>query len=784
MSPTASPASSCRPMAVRIRAAGLLPLALLACWGGLWGDASPPPAAAQGSEPQLDIWIHNSIVGIRTPSSNHPRLRLLSADGRLRAAVSSGGVRGGERWQLDLSAGRAIEQRLHIEPGDRVEVEIDGVATRLTVPVISASIDAAANRVQGQLPSGLLAVFVALHRDPALLDGPADLAAKSTAPDPGGEFSISFSGEADLGPGYWGEAAAVTRAGHIFVQPFAVPMVSLDAATSYALLRMDPLVGDFRLVSRSRLGADLFSSGPAYPLGGSLYAVPLLPGGLPENGFYRPATGEDLVLATPRGELSVGPVPQLLVSLDPAGSRAWGRAEAGARLAIALDRDGSGEAEQNVVARAGADGHFTQAFNPPLERQAKARILTWAAQGEGVARVETAQVPELLVRLYGHVVAGSMAGWGRVRVEHTDAAGSTLAWTEVDTDPAGFLLAELRSGRGQNSAFRPGDRLRLSPAIGDALTLTVPMVGAVVDRPGGQVLSGQAPAGARLDSAVFYSAPDFFGPQPFQEDSLLLSGQADADGRYSLRCGAPPCAMYYGLLAAHQGPAAWILEWVDQPIVGIGISDRTSLGRATAGLPVRLSSVTSEGQARLLMEDLVRPQISGQLPQWLMDLSTSLPDGISPGQLLRLEVGERRYDFVVPPLQFSADNRSDTVRGQAPPLKALVAAGFARGDLQGRAPAGNAATLSGLTGAFESGLGGFDLRAGDDVEVYLFEGTDRFLWWSERGIPSLGPEPQRPTPTPAASPTPSRTPSASRTPGIGTALPPLLRRLSLPRLGR
>ena len=91
--------------------------------------------------------------------------------------------------------------------------------------------------------------------------------------------------------------------------------------------------------------------------------------------------------------------------------------------------------------------------------------------------------------------------------------------------------------------------------------------------------------------------------------------------------------------------------------------------------------------------------------------------------------------------------------------------------------------MSGLTGAFETGLGGFDLRAGDDVEVYLFEGTDRFLWWSERGIPSLGPEPTRPTPSPLP-PSASPVPGASPTPGAGTVRPLPLRRLSLPRLGR
>lgn len=768
---------------VRFRRARILGLALLLAAIARPPADGRPTAVAQGTDPQLDVWIHQSIVGIKTAATNHPRLRLFDAEGRLRAQVSAGGQWGGGRWQLDLSAGRPVEQRVHTEPGDLLEVEIDGALTRIEVPVITASADAALDRVQGELPPGMLAVFVALHRDTNILEGPADITPKSGIPDLERRYSVDFRGEVDLGPGVWGEVAAVARAGHVFVQPFALPMVSLDAAAAIALLRADPQVGDLRLVSRNNLGADLFASGPAYALGGSLYAVPLLPGGLPENGVYRPAPGEALVIVTPRGELPVGPVPRLLVGLDGDGLRAYGHADAAARLAISLDRDGDGQADENAVTTAAADGSFAQAFAPALQRQAKARILAWA--GRGVARLETAVLPELLVRLYGHVVTGSLAGWGRVKVEHLDTVGRQLAWTEVETDPAGFLLAELRSGRGQNSAFRPGERLRLSPAIGEVLDLVVPLVSAAVDAPGGRQLSGEAPAGARLDSAVYHSAPDFFGPQPFQEDNLLLSGQAGADGRYRLTCGAPPCAMYYGLLAAHHGPAAWILEWVDQPIVGIGVSDRTSLGRATAGQPVRLSLVEGAGQERLLAEDLVRPQINGQLPQWLMDLSTALPDGVAAGQSLRLEVGERRYDFLVPALSFSADNRDDTVRGKAPPLKALVAAGFARGDLQGRAPAGNATTLSGLTGDFQTSLGGFDLRAGDDVEVYLFEGLDRFLWWSERGIPSLGPEPVRPTPSPpAASPSPSagRTPSPS--PGRPTDAAPATRRLSLPRLGR
>ena len=764
----ASPAAAPRQLLV-----WLLPL-LLAVLAG------PRIARAQTADPQLEIWVHSSIVGIRTAATAHPVVRLLDPAGRLRAQVEQGGAHTESHWQIDLSAGRPVEQRILIEPGDTVEVRIGAESTRLEAPAMAVTADTVAETVSGIAPAGSLAVFVALHRDLTVLDGPADVAPQSTPAGAGGRFSIDFRGLADISSGYWGEAAVINRAGHIFIYPFAPPQVTLSTAENYALIRTDPVVGDLRLISRDALGSDRFASGPAYPLSGSLYAVPLLPGGLPENGVYRPGTGETLLLSGPAGEREVGAVPRILASLDSAGSRVWGHADAGARLSIALDRDGDGQDDAAAVTKGDAQGRFSQTFSPPPTLGSRAKVLAWT--GSGVARLVGVAQPELVVRLYGHVLTGSIAGWGKVLVEHVLPGGERQAWTEVETDPAGFLVAELRSSRGQDSAFQPGDRLRLKPEIGAPVDLVVPLVSAMVDAPGGKTLVGQAPIGARLESAVYYKAADFFGPQPYQEDYQVLAGRAESSGSYTLRCGAEPCAMYYGILSVHDAGAAWVLEWVDQPIVGIGVSDLTSLGRATAGQPIVISPLDATGQPKVALRDLVRPQINGQLPQWLISLDQVFPQGIQPGDRFRLEVGARVYDFTVPDLRFTADNRTDTVTGKAPPLKVLVAAGFARGDLQGRAAAGNAATLSGLTGDFATGLGGFDLRSGDDVEVYLFEQTDRFMWWSQRGIAALGPEPTRPVPTASATPSPTIRPSAVPVTPSPTAVGGW--RLLLPRLQR
>lgn len=752
----------------------LLPLLLVVL-------AGPRIARAQAADPQLEIWVHSSIVGVRTAVATHPVVRLFDRSGRLRAQADRGGAHADSHWQIDLSAGRPVEQRIVIEPGDTVEVQIGAVITRLEAPAMAVTADTIAETVSGTAPAGGLAVFVALHRDLTVLDGPADIEPRSAPVGVGGRFSVDFRGAADIGPGYWGEAAVINRAGHIFIYPFAPPQVTLSSAEPYALFRMDPVVGDIILISRDAQGGDRFRSGPAYPLGASLYAVPLLPGGLPENGVYRPGAGESLYLGGPFGERAVGAVPRILGSLDSAGARVWGHADPGARLSIALDRDGDGQDDVTAVTRADAQGGYDQAFSPPPAAGARAKVLAWT--GSGVARLVGVAQPELVVRLYGHVVSGSIAGWGKVLVEHILPDGERRAWTEVEADPAGFLVAELRSSRGQDSAFQPGDRLRLKPEIGAAVEFTVPLVSAFVDAPGGKTLVGQAPIGARLESAVYYKAADFFGPQPYQEDYQVLAGRAESSGSYTLRCGAEPCAMYYGILSVHDAGAAWVLEWVDQPIVGIGVSDLTSLGRATAGQPIVISPLDATGQPKVALRDLVRPQINGQLPQWLISLDQVFPQGIQPGDRFRLEVGARVYDFTVPDLRFTADNRTDTVTGKAPPLKVLVAAGFARGDTQNRAAAGNAATLSGLTGDFATGLGGFDLRSGDDVEVYLFEQTDRFLWWSQRGIASSGPEPTRPAPTasatlpPTTRPTPVPvTPSPTAPGGRWRLLLPNLRR--------
>jgi hypothetical protein len=738
----------------------------------LWLLLSPAnPARAQQADPRIEAWLYHSIAGIHTASANPPTsVRLLDGAGGLRAEGTLGARGADGRWPVEFSPDASIENpRILAQPGDRIEVELDGVVSGYTLPEFSAHADVGSDRVSGQAPAGTVAVASLLHRDPSWFDAPTDYALE-TQLNLGGAFSFDYSGKADIQPGYFGESAAIDAAGNLIIFQYAAPSVTLADRQAFAVLRADS--GQTPILStRNRIGTELFRSAPAIPLGGALYAVLMLQDGNPDFGVYQPAEGEQVALLLdpePGAQPVVDePLPRALGSIDAAVGAVWGLAPAGARLSVQLG-------SQTRLARADTEGAWQVDFGQPdLALDAEASFLVYP--GQALARTAIAGVPLLDLALHGNQLAGSIGGWGLARIEVRDAGGSLLGWTEVDAGQTGQVAAQLQDASGQPAWFSPGDRIIVEPELGRRSEIAVPPLEAAPDE-ARRALQGIAPANKPLSALAYAREPNIFEATPFDEAFTLLEGRSDGQGSFRLACGAPAdCGTRYGILSALLPGARLSLHWMEQPIVGLGISQRIALGRATSGLGVSVTPLGPAGEAGDRLQEVVRPRILESFPSWEIPLADAWPEGIQAGDRLRLRVGETAHEIEVPDFSWQADVAQNTVTGTGPAGRVVVALTLARG-ASDRPPNAIQTTLIGPLGNWQLRFDGFDLRSGDDLELYLFERSDRFLWWNENAIqgvdpPTATPLPSTVVPTASASGTPIVSPTAVPTAGGQTPAP-------------
>lgn len=734
---------------------------------------TPPPAAAQTTDPRIEVWLHASVVGVQTASTGRPTVRLLDAAGNQRAEVIATGQPAGGRWQIALTpAGADLTQQVLIHPGDRIEVILDGRTTRVTAPEMTVRPDAAADLVTGTAPPGTLALYAQLHRDESWYDPPHNPAAVGPVlPRTDGGFEIPLAGKFDLAPGTWGELIAIGADGHFTVFQFAPPAVTIHTTQPYAILRATPPERPV-LSMQSEIGTELFRSAPAYALGGSVFAVPMVQDGIIENGIYSPGPNETVVLQDAGGSPGTGrtlleaPLPRVLTTIDDAGRRVHGYAPAGARTVVTLSATGAGDAAATQVVAAGTDGRFSAAFpGQAVDLDAAATVLAYP--GHGVARITEGTVPSQNVVLYGHVVDGTIPGWDEVQIEQRAPDGSLRARASARADAGGAFAAELITPAGRRSILAPGDRLVFTPQIGTTVNLVIPLLSATVDA-GKRVLSGQAPPGTMVIALVHSGDPDYFGFTSFDQGGQFIEGHSDGDGNFSLPCAlpAPDCVMRYGLVGARAGSISVILQWLDTPFVGVGVTVANAIGRATAGLPIRVQPRRAGGELGAPITDVVRPGLNGSLPGLEIPLEDSFPEGLRVGDGAAIGIGGNSYDVVVPALDWQARPARDTVSGTGPAARLLILIAFARGDAATRPAAGTASTVIGLDRRWQARFDAFDLRNGDDLELYLLA-DNHFLWWTESAVWSDEPEPTPTagaTPTAALTATPPAIPTATRSP--------------------
>jgi hypothetical protein len=286
---------------------------------------------------------------------------------------------------------------------------------------------------------------------------------------------------------------------------------------------------------------------------------------------------------------------------------------------------------------------------------------------------------------------------------------------------------------------------------GAGLDFLIPRVTAEADV-AGRTVTGSAPPAAPVTVRAFAADPDYFGNQQYERPFSTLRGRADAQGRYSVTCTAPDCGVRYGLTAARVGTTDFTLEWLDAPLIGVGVTVGDALVKATAGTPVTWAPLDAGGRPGMARAGLVRPALSGGLPEWSTDLSELYPEPLRPEDRLRITAGGAVADVQVPQLTWAVSPARDDVRGQGPPLHAFLALITAR-PADREPPFALATGVTDLAGRFEARYTGFDVRAGDDAELYLLR-PGHFLWWTEKGVQDIEVVPTA-SPSPTAAPTPS-----------------------------
>lgn len=752
--------------------------AVLVLAAGLLGPSPSPwmprEAAAQASNrTRLEIGLHTGVLGVRTIYPERPRVRVLDARGVELLDIEATGARPEDgRWSVELDLGAAGQPPLLLRPGHRVEVTVGGRVTAAEVPALRATAAEESQKVTGRAPAGVPAVALLLHRDESLypdLEEP-ELAVAPVAPD--GTFAFQVDERFPLRPGTWGEVAYESEDGHLFHVPFAPPWAQVAPEQYLVVIRADGGL-DPAFALRDEGGFESHRSYRTIELGGGLYYTQLSNDGT-AAGIFIPEPGDRVALDLGDGREVGEPVPDVRASVLRSPAELRGHAPPGSRLRLRLRPGGDGQ-ERAGSAVADAEGRFAIALEGiALGRDAEATVGAWP--GGAFDWVTVARVPFVEAPLQGHIVRARLEGRGRVRVEHRPADGPVTA-TIVETAPDGSLQATLQSA-GVQARIAPGDELAFLPERGESVLRQVPEVSVFVDA-AERRLSGQAPPGAELEARFFLEEASIFGRELYERPSRVLRGEADEAGRFALRCEQADCRAGYGTLTAYLGEDRYLSYWVERPVFGLAVSYAEVLGKATAGTEMTFTPHRPDGEALSPRVGVARPELlTGALPGWFLDLGADFPEGLPEGARIEVsEGGEPREDIVVPPFDWKADVRRNRLAGAGPPLRTIFAVGLAPPGETGRALSGVAQGVIGADGRYDIAFAGFDLRPGDDLEIYVLLDEDRYLRWNEAGVEGV-----EPTPRPSATPRPLPRPSA--TPRDEPTAAPLSRRVYLPRLSR
>lgn len=733
-----------------------LVLALLVL--GLMGRSSDVALAQGAVDPSFEVPLYTGYVGLRTAATGRPTVRVYDPEGNLRIEVEATGTRSAEgRWNVQLGPPGDLSNLVLLQPGDRVEAVLGGRSTAVTVPRMTAEVDTVADTVRGLVPP-TAAVFVQAHRDPLWYAEAPNPPGEVVAVGSGGRYLADLAGKFDLRPGTWGEVAMQDAAGHVFFLPFAVPAATLDA-TNYAIQVRSPAAVRMAEVALERGdGSVRFRSAPALAAGAGLFLATLFLEGRPEYGAYVPVPGDELVVYLDGQETLREVVPWVTTTVRLQSREVSGLAPPGAHVAVNFTpADEPGTPTYRGHTTADATGSYrldTSALSVVAE---SAQSATVGYPGGSAAFLARGGVPAQTVQLYGHRIGGSLAGWGRLTLTHLPGGEGPEARAEVRANPRGGFAAELFV-RGEPAVLAPGDRITILAERGEGLDVTIPQVTADA-APATRQVRGRAPPGAAVRVHAFGGAPDYFGNQQYEQPFTALYARADDTGHYAVECAVEDCGTRYGVTYVQQGETSFALEWLEAPLIGVGVTLADALAKATSGSAVTVTPLDAAGQPGPPRHGLVRPALSGGLPEWSADLGDVFPAPMAVGARVRIQVGERIADVEIPALTWQVSPGRDDVRGTGPPRHVYQAVAAARQEDR-QPPFGVVSGTMDAAGRFQARFQQFDVRPGDDAELYLLRGN-HYLWWTAKGV--RDPEPEV-TPTATASATATREPTALPTP--------------------
>lgn len=721
------------------------------------GGGLPPRALAQvAATTTFEIPLHSAYLGIRTTATGRPDVRVLASGGQERIRVVPSGPHPTDgHWIVSLATGPNpySDPPVLLRPGDEVVARIDGQETRVRVPDMTATADAATDTVTGRLPAGIVAAVVLTHRDPELFGELPDPAGVAVFAGPGGAVTAYVGDRIDLRPGVSGNLAYVSPEGHVVAVPFAVPIAVIGAASYSALVQADAGArAAIALIDAD--GAELARSGIAIELGGGLSAIGLAQGGDVVAGLFTPRPGQRVALLIDERVVATATVPLVTAVVDRTAREVRGRAPAGSRVALRLRGNSATDAPvvTGVVTATESGDYAVTVQSLDLEHDASVEASAWP--GDAFRWLEAGSVPHVEVALWSDQVSGVAEARGEVRVEYRSADGAVSALAIGETAGGGAFSVRLPLRDG-TVAVAPGDVLAIGVDGGAATEIVVPAVSVSVDA-ATRILAGRAPSGAEVRATTFAAAPDVFSTTPYDEPSTPLSGRADSDGAFALACADDACGTRYGRLTADTGAARFVLHWLDEPIYGLGVTAGSAVGRATAGTAVAITPLAPDGSTGATVDTIARPSPDGALPGFSLELRDVFPDGLVEGTRLRVTIAGAARDLQVPRFDWSADVLADRVRGNGPPLGYVFLVALATAGGPVRPDSGQAGALVGVDGRWEIPLQPFDLRAGD--ELYLFVFADGYyLEWRDYSV--VGPA--EPTPEPTQDPpAPSATPPA------------------------
>ncbi len=721
--------------------------------------------SAQPEAPIIRAWLYQPYVVVQSESNQRPRVLVYNDEGELLVDNSPTGSQPAGGWRVELADLQRRGFARLLRPGQRVEVRMAGQVSQLELPALEARIEEAGGVIRGRLPEAAGSVALRVHRDANWLDGPVDLGPQSIELGKDGDFEVELRDGLRLSTGWWAEVFASLPQGHVVALGLAPPSLIISDVNPAAYLRADDGRSVY-LSLRNRIGTELFRSGAAQPIGPALYRIPLYQDGNPDFGAYRPEEGQQVTLEVD-GILRIDEAfPRALASLDAFEPELWGLGTPDARIRLS-DPFGDGLVEL----RAGPQGEFEQAL-PAGRYGADSAIdmITWP--GGAVARFLRATAPSQQILLHDNFVIGSLPGWGELRAELW--RGSNLVASEEQVlGPSGEVNADFRRPDGSEPAIQPGDRLRFLPELGRELELNVPelQVQVAEDR---RSIYGLAPSDHDVTARLYNAPISILDLQPFAriDQSEVLSARSDASGRYRIDCASEACQANYGIVAASLHSDRYYLYWSSRELAGLGVGHRQVIVRGTAGRQVTMRAFGADGLPRIEAGGRLAPRAQ-ELPAWEQDLADAFAENseLPAGTRLEIDLGEETFEFEVPEMDFEADLRRNAVSGQGPAGRQVAIVAYARGENAAQRGARSAVGQIAADGRWRLQLSGFDLRAGDDLEVYLLDGRS-YLWWYLDAVE--GPNPTAPLPGRTPEPQPVE-PSA--TPRTLDRMPILLPRL-------